>query len=111
MDMNKEREVFEQHFKETRTYIHECQIRNGLVLDTFITDYNSYINLTADDAWQLWLKAKAHAVPEGYVLIPKEPTPKMIDSTWAYDDEISLMSDNSRNEFIYKKMIAAQEQQ
>lgn len=54
--------------------------------------------------------AKAQAVPEGFVLVPKEPTPKMIDATWDFDDEIQEMSHNSRNEFIYKAMIEAQEQ-
>ena len=53
---------------------------------------------------------KAQAVPEGFVLVPKEPTPKMIDATWDFDDEIQEMSHNSRNEFIYKAMIEAQEQ-
>ncbi|MFP3340616.1 hypothetical protein R0J91_21745, partial [Micrococcus sp. SIMBA_131] len=52
--------------------------------------------------------AKAQAVPEGFVLVPKEPTPKMIDATWDFDDEIQEMSHNSRNEFIYKAMIEAQ---
>lgn len=56
-------------------------------------------------------QAKAQAVPEGFVVVPKEPTPKMIDATWNYDDEIQDMSHNSRNEFIYNAMIeAAQEQ-
>ena len=53
--------------------------------------------------------AKAQ-VPEGFVLVPKEPTPKMIDSTWHHDDEIQEMSHNTRNEFIYKTMIEVQEQ-
>ena len=59
-------------------------------------------------AWMAW-KTKAQ-VPEGFVLVPKEPTPKMIDSTWHHDDESQEMSHNTRNEFIYKSMIKAQEQ-
>ena len=55
-------------------------------------------------------QAKAQAIPEGFVLVPKEPTPKMIDATWNYDDEIQDMSHNTRNEFIYKAMIEALEQ-
>lgn len=42
---------------------------------------------------------------EGCVVVPVEPTPKMIDSTWGYQDEIDNMSHNSRNAFIYKNMI------
>lgn len=54
-------------------------------------------------------QAKAQAVPEGFVLAPKKPTPKMIDATWNFDEEIQDMSHNSRNEFIYNAMIEAQE--
>ncbi len=60
-------------------------------------------------SWSTWKEAKAQAVPEGFVLVPKEPTPKMIDATWNFDDEIQEMSHNTRNEFIYKTMIEAQE--
>ena len=49
----------------------------------------------------------AKATPEGFVLVPKQPTPKMIDATWNFDEEIQDMSHNSRNEFIYNAMIAA----
>lgn len=59
-------------------------------------------------AWMAW-QAKAQAVPEGFVVVPKDPTPKMIDSTWDYDEEIYGMSSNERNRFIYKAMIKAQE--
>ena len=44
------------------------------------------------------------------VLVPANPTPKMIDATWDHDEEIQSMSHNARNEFIYKKMIEAWEQ-
>lgn len=57
--------------------------------------------------WHMWLEAKAKAVPEGFVVVPKQPTPKMIDATWNFDEEIQDMSHNSRNEFIYNAMIAA----
>ena len=74
------------------------------------------------DSWIVWsaawdarqaeineLKAKLEAaqVPEGFVLAPKQPTSKMIDATWNFDEEIQDMSHNSRNEFIYNAMIAA----
>ncbi|EXR08761.1 hypothetical protein J671_3714 [Acinetobacter sp. 1130196] len=54
-------------------------------------------------------KAKAQTIPEGYVVVPKQPTPKMIDATWDFDDEIIEMSSNTRNEFIWKKMVEASE--
>lgn len=43
------------------------------------------------------------------VVVPRKPTPKMIDATWHHDDEIQEMSHNTRNEFIYTKMIEARD--
>lgn len=62
-------------------------------------------NLKNNQAF-VFLKEKLND-PKGYVLVPVEPTPKMIDATWNYDDEIMSMSSNKRNQFIYGKMIAA----
>ncbi|MFP6820264.1 hypothetical protein [Acinetobacter sp.] len=60
-----------------------------------------------DLAYEGLEKIKEQATPEGFVLVPKQPTPKMIDATWNFDEEIQDMSHNSRNEFIYNAMIAA----
>ena len=61
-------------------------------------------------AWEMWSSAKhsvkAQAVPEGFVLVPKEPTKEMIrmgDLTFAYDECVDARK-------IYKAMIEAQEQ-
>lgn len=62
-----------------------------------------------EELFNSWVEAKSQAVPDGFVLVPKEPTLKMIDATWDYDGEIQEMSHNTRNEFIYKAMIEAQE--
>ena len=62
----------------------------------------------ARDAWQ----AKAQAVPEGFVVVPKEPTDEMWSS--GIDAYTDAMEDNkalpaaSIND-IYKAMIEAQE--
>lgn len=65
MDIKKEREAFEQHYHQTHSPI-ICRpypvLENG--------DYK-YIEI--DQAWKLWQAAKAQ-VPEGFVLVPKEPT-------------------------------------
>lgn len=58
-----------------------------------------------DNLKTLVAKVKEETKLEGCVVVPVEPTPKMIDSTWDDQDEIETMSHNSRNEFIYKKMI------
>ena len=68
------------------------------------SDYEFYFNAG-------WQAAKANAIPDGFVVVPKQPTPKMIDATWNFDEEIQDMSHNSRNEFIYNAMIAAAQEQ
>ena len=46
-------------------------------------------------------------IPEGYVLVPIEPTPKMVDSTWNEGVRYPAESHNTRNKRIYRAMIAA----
>ena len=90
--------------------IKELALANGFSLKEQASgnmDLHSYVYEFANAIEQA---AKALAVPEGFVLVPREPTPKMIDATWDYDGEIQEMSHNTRNEFIYKAMIEAQEQ-
>ena len=118
------REAFEEWY--------ENAIGRSLV---YKTHNKSYLNSKTQKAWETWQAAKveshkqaalyqfeinhlaqaneqwrekatkAQAIPEGFVLVPKEPTSKMIDSTWDYQDEIDNMSHNSRNALIYKNMI------
>ena len=97
MDLQKEREAFEAWF-ESRYDAHFMQ---------FALDLDMYVDKHTQTSWEAWQAAKAKTVPEGFVLVPKEPTPKMIDATWNFDEEIQDMSHNSRNEFIYNAMIAA----
>ena len=64
------------------------------------SDYEFYFNAG-------WQAAKANAIPDGFVVVPKEPTERMLDSTY------SSISDNLHYadlENIYKAMIwSAQE--
>jgi len=46
------------------------------------------------------------AVPEGFVIVPVKPTPKMVDSTFNHV-HLSSESHNARNKRIYAAMIAA----
>ena len=101
MDIEKERGLFEK----------ECRLlryRGDMVMSNLGSFYSDE---QTNWMWQMWLSAKAQAVPEGFVVVPKEPTPKMIDATWNFDEEIQDMSHNSRNKFIYNAMIAAAQEQ
>ena len=95
MDLQKEREAFEK----------ECRLlcyKGNMVMSNLGSFYN---NEQTNWMWQMWLSAKAQAVPEGFVLVPKEPTEKMIDAG----------HDFCKNNIVtpsgfYKAMIEAQEQ-
>ena len=67
MDMEREKEAFERHkfkdqYDELKAYYDEHEREHGY-------RYPSY---SYDDEWETWLAAKAQAVPEGFVVVPKE---------------------------------------
>ena len=66
---------------------------------------NSFL---ANSAWKVWQAATAQAVPEGYVVVPVEPTGAMVKAG-SWNDHAHSLPDNHVIE-IYKDMIkAAQE--
>ena len=102
MGIKKGREAFESVFTETRgwdlTFIMGC-----------------YQNIETLRAFAGWQAAKAQAVPEGFVLVPKEPTQKMLNAGHVVMNPIkgSLVQagTNQKRRDCYKAMIeAAQEQ-
>ena len=116
MDIQKEKIAHEKHLLSQGVdfkYLPNIQyneLENVYELIEWDEEYSEALN-EINSSWCTWQAAKAQAVPEGFVLVPKEPTPKMIDSTWDYFEDIEGMSHNKRNEFIYKAMIdEAQEQ-
>ena len=129
MDIEKEKEAFEQHLTDT-----------GLVefsdYGFSVDECDEYLHEPTQVAWDSWLiglnrakaqaekalleqfeinnklveqveKLKAQAVPDGFVVVPEEPTERMLDSAY------SSISDNLHYadlENIYKAMIwSAQE--
>ena len=76
MDIQKEREAFEQHLTDT-----------GLVefagYGFAVDECDEYLHEPTQVAWDSWLiglnRAKAQAVPEGFVLVPKEPTQELLN--------------------------------
>ena len=87
--MDKIREEFESYWTARCNELGiEC------VLTRLIND--EYFNHPAYYAWLGWKAAKAQAVPEGYRLMPPEPTPEMIkawrESPFSDDHEENLAS-------------------
>ena len=93
MDIQKEREEFEAEFLKQH---------NGLSfwLNTWCLSANSYSHPTAEWAWVMWKAAKAQAIPDGFVLMPKEPTQEMCNA-------LSGNAENAKK--IYEAIIKSQE--
>ena len=92
MDIQKDREAFEAWF-ESRYDAHFMQ---------FALDLDMYVDKHTQTCWEAWQAAKAQAVPDGFVLVLKEPTEAMhragqdmVTFGGGYDD-------------VYKAMIEAQ---
>lgn len=95
MDLQKEREAFEK----------ECRLlcyKGNMVMSNLGSFYN---NEQTNWMWQMWLSAQAQAVPDGYCVVPKEPTPKM---SIAYQKN-AIAPVSSLSISGYKAMIEAQE--
>lgn len=76
----------------------------SIALSTIADIFNKY---GANVELNLYLSPPKKAIPEGWKLVPIEPTPKMVDATWNDDELIKNMSHNRRNKHIYKAMINA----
>ncbi|EHU1763494.1 hypothetical protein AYA84_RS20095 [Acinetobacter baumannii] len=106
-DLNKLRSEFENLSEIAEILNEEKSHFNG---DFYNLPFNSCAESFINGAWYAWQeKVKAQAVPDTHIVVPKQPTPKMIDATWDFDEEIIEMSSNTRNEFIWKKMVEASE--
>ena len=80
MDINKEREAFEK----------ECKLlcyKGNMVMSNLGNFYN---NEQTNWMWQMWLSAKAQAVPEGFVLVNKKDLVKVLNCVtddWLVDTD------------------------
>ncbi|WP_110981851.1 hypothetical protein [Acinetobacter baumannii] len=100
-DLNKEREAFEKLSEIAEILNEEKSHFNG---DFYDLPFNSCAESFINGAWYAWLeKAKAQAVPEGYVLLPRVPTEKMFQAYERYS--VAPMSTLSKNG--YKAMVEA----
>lgn len=91
MDIQKERKALLEHWYE-----------NNLHFD----DEDKF----QKPAWDAWQAAKAQAMPEGFVLVPREPTDEMIEAfSDGYMDSLSVDFKGASRDG-YKAMIEAQEQ-
>ena len=106
---------FESVYKPSKE-VAFCWLRKQYVQLSTEEDHTEIAN-HANDSLRIWQAAKAQAVPEGFVLMPKEPTDKTIAHMINTPIEVNLLCDHadtflSEGEayIAYKAMIEAQEQ-
>lgn len=104
MDIQKEREAFQKFCEENfdferheQTYFDE----QTQCYENDIGEDTESINM----AWMAWQAAKAQAVPEGFVLLPRICTNKMAHAAKAVDGRLSAF----KYADVYDAMIEAQE--
>ncbi|WEI20084.1 hypothetical protein PY247_10395 [Acinetobacter proteolyticus] len=108
MNIEKEREAFENWFRTTEMYIclieyissHQTSIKS-----VFIKNGNSYENTMVDTSWYSWVASKQHEAKKlkGFVVMPVEPTDLMIN---AYRDN-SVAPISTLSIAGYKAMVEA----
>ena len=76
MDIKKEREAFEAWYCRNHTGLKQSDLAKFRTLSGYSFSDSLKINVS----WEAWQAAKAQAVPEGFVLVPKEPTDIEIES-------------------------------
>ena len=99
-----------QDTKQQRQAFEAWVASNGRNIEHFSD--GSYKSMTLDKEWEAWQAAKAQAIPEGFVLVPKEPTQEMLDSArdWSIKKYGKAVG-NDGTYGCYKAMIAAAQEQ
>lgn len=69
MDLQKEREAFQECYKTSRDY--KFYVRHEMSeKQIFEFKKGKYVVDCVNDGWKIWQAAKAQAVPEGFVVVP-----------------------------------------
>ena len=79
MDIQEEREAFEAWYCRNHTGLKQSDLAKFRTLSGYSFSDSLKINIS----WEAWQAAKAQAVPEGFVLVPKEN----ISCYWQDNDE------------------------
>lgn len=100
MDIQKERELFKEHMRN------EGAARFMFELD----EDGNFDDMSMIYAWSAWQAAKAQAVPEDFVVLPKEPTQTLFRTF--YDAFNACEGGNTAQHFKagYRAMIQVKEQ-
>ena len=106
MDIHELRQ-FESVYKPSKE-IAFCWLRKQYVQLSTEENHTEIVD-HANDSLRIWQAAKAQAVPKGFVVVPKEPTPKMNKvGLQEYRKVVGIGQDDIG--YIYKAMIEVQGQ-
>ena len=112
MDLQKEKIAHEKHLLSQGVdfkYLPNIQyneLENAYELIEWGEEYSEALN-EINSSWCTWQAAKAHAVPKGFVVVPKEPTEEIVEAFW---NSWLVEQPNAQTMFFaYKAMIEAQE--
>ena len=114
MDIQKERKAFELNIGTVIWGRIEYNAENNIYMAKSKYLASNIVQAVANEidfGWKMWQAAKAQAVPEEFILVPKEPTFKQIDALKNSCEVLRKtgLSDLEANG-AYKAMIEAQEQ-
>lgn len=111
MNIEKEREAFEKSYAEMLIG-GELKGLESVIFAKYL-ESGEYAQDKVDTAWCMWQAAKAQAVPEGFVLVPKEPSADLVN----HGHQVFLGHFNEGGQtggrslyFAYKAMLEAVEQ-
>ena len=107
MNIEKEREAFQEWFGTTTTYqtlwdfisTHQTNIKSVFVKKNGKTYQNDCVQI----AWEAWQAAKASAVPDGYVVVPEHVEINLGNGLSTICDWCDFDSVNKYSWFLVKK--------
>ena len=100
MDIQKEREAFENHLKRMGKTDNETFSKN---------EDDSYQMDIIHFGWKIWQAAKAQVVPEGFVLMPIKPTETMVMAVVKEHEGDAFLPYSLYDAYVKQAMIEAQE--
>lgn len=87
MDIEKEREAFEAHCESIGLGVVTQKVAGIFANSIIRTTWSGWLSCAESKQFEIdnlktqLEQAKAQAVPDGFVLVPREPTQKMLDAT------------------------------
>ena len=93
MNLDEERKAFDAYFRDKYPLLYK---------DVFDEDGDDRAIIGYSFAWQSWQAVKAQAIPDGFVLVPVEPTDEIIEAMDQFDSNFGYADMRSAYKAIVK---------